>query len=111
MKKASSGRYPQVWLLLVAGFAATFPLYSPSFGQEGAGQQSAGRTRQLLDNDWRFTKGDPDKAADMLLYDVRPAPTGRGAPPPPAVPTPPPISIAKPWILPAANDFIKDAAR
>ncbi len=59
------------------------------------------RTRVSINSDWRFTKGDPPgNEATNLVYDVRPA--GRGAAP--ATNSGP---VAKPWILPTANAFLK----
>jgi beta-galactosidase len=76
------------------------------------------RERVSLNDNWRFTKGDPHGDSTGLIYDVRPdvkdrrddkaadsepteaeriAATNRG--------------VLKPWMLPTANDFIKDPAQ
>ena len=72
------------------------------------------RERILIDDDWRFQKGDP-AGATGLLYDVRPPLKGEvkdKAPDAAAVEAekagPAVQSILKPWILPAGNRFIKD---
>src|SRR5215831_6572971 len=46
------------------------------------------RKRTLLDQDWRFTKGDPPGGSSALEYDV-----------------------IKPWLLPTGNNLIKDAGK
>jgi len=80
--------------------------------------QRAPRDHVLLDTDWRFTKGDPAGAPDILLYDVRPvlkpSEDGKAADARPEeaenagkVARP----VLKPWILPTGNAFIRDPAR
>lgn len=73
------------------------------------------RERILINDDWRFIKGDPPGGTASLLYDVRPQrprPSGAAAQadtnvaPATASPT-----VLKPWILPTGNDFIADPAR
>jgi len=82
------------------------------------------RERISIDDDWRFTKGDPTNSESFrgLLYDVRPGQTLRrftaeadgnatmnesdGA----NESTNPP-AVIKQWILPTGNEFIKDPAR
>jgi hypothetical protein len=39
------------------------------------------RSRTLIDDDWRFTKGDPPDNSVSLLYDVRPPAGARGETP------------------------------
>jgi beta-galactosidase len=69
----------------------------------------SGRERLLIDNDWRFTKGDPPGATTSLLYDVRAASGRRGnAETAPAVGG---SAIVKPWVLPTGNDFLNDVGR
>ena len=85
----------------------------------GAGQPAhAPRQRLLLDDGWRFHRGDPDGNSGPYLYDVRPEVTvsadGKVAD---AMPeeaarvaragTP----VLKAWILPSGNAFIRDPAR
>ncbi len=64
------------WLLFI--LALTFTGHS-------GGSATAPRTRLLINNDWRFTKGDPPGADTSLQYNA-----------------------VKAWILPAGNDFLKD---
>src|SRR5262245_27901437 len=65
------------------------------------------RVRRLLDQGWRFTKGDPSGSAS-LLYDVRPQPAARGAEPPPPQPS---VPVVKSWILPSGNQFVNNPAK
>src|SRR5690349_20497702 len=87
------------------------------------GAQTAPRERISINENWRFTKGDPTNGTESLLYDVRkrqpvrrlaeaesdgnsnanPAVTNEVSTPPPAV--------IKQWILPTGNDFINDPSR
>ncbi len=79
---------------------------------------AAPRERISLDEDWRFTKGDPPGMTANLLYDVRPevknADENRVAD---AQPKEAEQLVAhgqavlKPWILPTGNAFIADPAR
>jgi beta-galactosidase len=59
---------------------------SAAFG--AAAQSSSSRTRLSINNDWRFTKGDPPENKTNVSY-----------------------AAAKPWILPAGNRFLADAAK
>ena len=75
------------------------------------------RERILIDDDWRFQKGDP-AGATGLLYDVRPPLKEEGKDKAPdaaaeeAVKAGPTVQpILKPWILPTGNTFIKDPSR
>jgi beta-galactosidase len=82
------------------------------------------RERICINDNWRFTKGDPTNNTVSLLYDVwrqekvrrlaeveadgnlaanESAPANESTNPPPAV--------IKQWILPTGNDFVKDASR
>lgn len=73
------------------------------------------RERILINDDWKFMKytTEPDK----LLYDLRPAITDRNdnvvadSKPTEAVTVKAASNVLKSWILPAANDFIKDPAK
>src|SRR5262245_62162333 len=87
------------------------------------GAQTPTRERISLNENWRFTKGDPTNSTESLLYDVRKrqsvrrlaeaesdgntsanqAVTNEVSNPPPAV--------IKQWILPTGNEFIKDPSR
>ncbi len=86
--------------------------------------QVAPRERISINDNWRFTKGDPVDSPVSLLYDARgQAPVRRlsGAqananssgnePVQPNGSNAPPAEVLKPWILPTGNDFIKDPAR
>jgi beta-galactosidase len=72
-----------------------------------AGQVKSMRTRLLINDDWRFIKGDPPNSTTSLLYDVRPKPTGRGGAPAAATPAAS-AHVVKSWILPTGNSFVKD---
>lgn len=92
-------------------------------GPGSAVQASSVRERICIDNNWRFTKGDPTNCPVSLLYDVREqkqvhrfaeaesdgnasigsmtnsAGVSNGLP------------VIKEWVLPSGNRFIKDPAR
>lgn len=75
-----------------------------------------GRQKISINENWRFTKGDPS-GADKLIYDVRPEVTDRNdnvvadTKPTEAVAVTSSNNVLKNWILPTANDFIKDPAK
>ena len=79
----------------------------------------AQRTRTLLDDGWRFIKGDaPNVDTSNLLYDVRPLARGedRRAREAEATTEAAKVDTAahpvlKPWILPTGNRFIKDPSK
>src|SRR4051812_13981173 len=74
-------------------------------------QSDSPRQRSSINEDWRFTRDDPQGSTVSLLYDVRPEGRGgrRGAPPTePQAPTTPPSSVVKAWVLPSGNSFLKD---
>src|ERR1017187_3662581 len=85
--------------------------------------QAAPRERILINDNWRFTKGDPTNNTVSLLYDVREQKTvrrlaeaeadGNSSSNEPAASdsTNFPQPVIKQWILPTGNDFIKDASR
>ena len=85
--------------------------------------QAAPRESILLDDGWRFIKGDPTNCPVSLLYDMRDqkrvrlladaeadgnslamAPTANKL-------TNSPTGVIKQWILPSGNDFINDPSR
>jgi beta-galactosidase len=78
----------------------------------------ATRERISINDGWRFIKDDPADLPHPLMYDVRPEVTydmdGRPAD---AEPRPPEViaklaeNVAKPWILPTGNRFLKDVAK
>jgi beta-galactosidase len=75
------------------------------------------RERISINDNWRFTRGDPNGDASGLLYDVRPEVKGqkddKAADAEPTVAETIAATnraVLKPWILPAANAFIKDPA-
>src|ERR1017187_504821 len=96
--------------------AAAFVVASVCYSASG---QQVQRRRQLLDQDWRFTKGDPagiDPTA--LLYDARPVARGEDQLVRAAESTEEAAKlqatthpVLKPWILPTGNSFIKDPAK
>jgi len=75
------------------------------------------REQILLDTGWRFFKYESTEQADKLIYDVRPTVTdkddGKDADtmPTSAVQLAEAKAALKPWILPTANEFIKDPAK
>lgn len=75
-----------------------------------------GRQKISINDNWRFTKGDPADA-NGLLYDVRPGVTDRNdnivadTKPTESIAVASSDKVLKRWILPSANDFINDAAK
>jgi beta-galactosidase len=78
-----------------------------------------GRERVLFNEGWRFTNGDPTSVnSKELLYDVRPAAKGDDRKERLAEATADAEKLVaatnrvlKPWVLPAANLFVKDPAK
>ncbi len=90
----------------------------------GAVAADVARERISINDNWRFTKGDPTSNAVSLLYDVRQPETvrrlaaaeadGNAAMNETATSnesTNPPPAVIKPWVLPTGNEFIKDASK
>jgi len=87
------------------------------------GAQTAPRERISINENWRFTKGDPTNSTESLLYDVRKrqpvrrlaeAESDGNSNANPAVTnevSTPPATVIKQWILPTGNYFIKDPSR
>jgi beta-galactosidase len=82
------------------------------------------RERISIDDDWRFTKGDPTNCPVSLLYDKREQQQIRrfaaaendgnaslSSMTNAAGPTNPTVSVVKQWILPSGNHFIKDPSK
>ena len=78
------------------------------------------RERILIDNNWRFTKGDPTNCTVSLLYDVRRGQNvrrfsaeadGNSAINQAADESSNEVPVIRAWILPTGNEFIKDPAR
>src|SRR5688500_3090149 len=80
------------------------------------GISQTSRERISINDDWRFIKGDPVDVKG-LIYDVRPEVTDRNdnvvadTKPTEAITTAASENVLKKWILPTANDFIKDPAK
>lgn len=55
-----------------------------------------GRERLNINENWKFHR--TEKNLDNLVYDIRPD-------------TPQDAKVLKPWVLPSANDFIKDPTK
>lgn len=96
------------WLLLCAILALAVPAHA----------QQTPRTRESINQGWRFTFGDPAGESAELRYDVRPvyddAGDGKDAdarPEEAAKVRRGGSGVLKPWILPTANPFIKDPAK
>src|ERR1035437_5548509 len=85
--------------------------------------QAAPRERISINDNWRFTKGDPTNSTVSLLYDVREQKTVRRLAEAEAdgnsssnasaasEMTNSPQAVIKQWLLPTGNNFIKDASR
>jgi beta-galactosidase len=90
-----------------------------TFLLNAAPAQTSLRERILIDDNWRFTKGDPTNVnSNDLLYDIRPASRGGGQVERLAEATSDAAKleasthpVLKPWILPSGNPFIKDPAK
>ena len=97
--KAATVEIPSSPLLLTRLFlaAAAFSVcvFSPATGL-AAGPATGQRSVTLIDNDWRFTKGDPQGSTVSLLYDTKPGRAGNNV---------------KSNLLFTANPFIKDPAK
>ena len=97
------------FLISLVGFLAV----TTSFAQSG----KSGRERISINEDWSFFKYESAAKADKLIYDVRPEITDltenkvADAKPTEAVEVAAKQEVLKPWILPSANDFIKDSAK
>ncbi len=84
---------------------------------EAALAADSARERISINENWRFTQGDPSDNKVSLLYDLRPRSAIRGgdgakvdanlATNEPANPP----AVIKRWILPTGNELIKDASR
>ena len=107
----------------VLSAAVIFLVAGTSLWGAGPAQTSA-REKLLIDDDWRFTEGDPAGNTVSLLYDVRRAQTlhrfaaeadGNAAINQTnhiaASNETNQIAVIKQWILPTGNPFIKDASR
>ena len=76
--------------------------------------QAPTRQKISINKEWRFTKGN---SSDGLSYDVRPEVTDRNdnkvadSKPTEAVAVKDTIAVLKKWILPTANNFIKDPSK
>ena len=84
--------------------------------------QAAPQERISINDDWRFTKGDPTNCTVSLLYDVREQKTVRrlaeaeadgnsSANTTASDSTNSPQAVIKQWILPTGNNFIKDPSQ
>ncbi|HYL99616.1 MAG TPA: hypothetical protein VEZ90_11735 [Blastocatellia bacterium] len=74
-------------------------------------QERSPRSRVLIDDNWRFIKGDPPNCMTSLLYDVRPKGSDGSASTlgtQTAVPKP---ATVKSWILPTGGAFLEDASK
>jgi len=96
---------PCLWVSLLAG---------------GSGMAAADppRERIFLNDNWRFTQGDPDGNSTGLIYDVRPEvkdkkddKTADAEPTAAEKMAATNRAVLKPWILPSGNAFIKDPAK
>ena len=92
----------------------------PLFAQQQPGKTEQGsilRQRISINENWSFFKYDSISNADNLIYDVRPEVTDNkdnkvaDSKPTEAIKVETNQEVLKAWILPSANDFIKDAAK
>ncbi|MBD0295529.1 MAG: DUF4982 domain-containing protein [Flavisolibacter sp.] len=103
-KRIADGLFLGLIITVVVNFLPTFAM----------AQQ--GRQKILINDNWRFIKGDPADAHD-LSYDVRPRVTNRNddvvadTRATESVTVTSSDKVLKKWILPSANDFIKDPAK
>lgn len=103
------------WLVLLVAFTLA------ACGWVGQGKPASPaaevRERLLLTSGWRFFKYENSAQADKLIYDIRPVITDKNdAKDADTMPTEAdhlttPDGVLKPWILPTANEFIKDPAK
>ncbi len=92
-------------------FTSLLVIIAANLSSATAPAQLSPRQRISINNEWRFTKGDPADARD-LSYDIRPAVRQRGNTDPDQVPDPPQTkNVIKAWILPSGNDFTTDATK
>jgi len=92
-------------------FTSLLVIIAANLSSATAPAQLSPRQRISINNEWRFTKGDPADARD-LSYDIRPAVRQRGNTDPDKVPDPPQTkNVIKAWILPSGNDFTTDATK
>ncbi|HCY40130.1 MAG TPA: beta-galactosidase [Prolixibacteraceae bacterium] len=98
-------------LILISCLCLT--MATTSFAQSA----KSGRERISINEGWSFFKYESEAKADQLIYDVRPEITDNtenkvaDAKPTEAVEVEAKQEVLKPWILPSANDFIKDPAK
>ncbi len=86
----------------------------------GAEPVSSPRERISINDNWRFTKGDPSNCTVSLLYDVRRSQSvrrfnaeadGNSAINQSASSDSNQVAVIKQWILPTGNEFIKDPSK
>lgn len=107
-----------ILILAIAAFVST------GTSLQGAEPTHASPWERIsIDDNWRFTKGDPTNCAVSLLYDVREQKpihrlaeaeadgnsTANASPAGESINSP--QAVIKQWILPTGNNFIKDAPR
>lgn len=106
------------WLSNKLGLAMAILICTGTYllGNEPTGP--AARERISINDNWRFTQGDPNGNSAGLIYDVRPEVKDRkddkaaDAEPTEAEKIAATNKfVLKPWILPTGNPFIKDPAR
>lgn len=105
-----------VFILVLIGNLLLLPALAPG---QSLQVQDLQRWQVSIDDDWRFTKGDPTNCPVSLLYDVRrqqairrfaaaEADGNSTVNEPNSESTNGPVSVIKQWILPSGNDFIAD---
>jgi len=94
-------------------------LFAGTFLTGAAPSPASPRERCSINDNWRFTQGDPTNANPQnLLYDARPVAREEGQKERLAEATEDAAKLSaatnpvlKPWILPTGNPFIKDPAK
>jgi hypothetical protein len=117
MKKAHSGNHNRAMLSFAAFLAALAFTGFPGNSADRAArlkttlrrevQPASPRIRLLIDDDWRFIRGDPPNSTATLNCDVRPQLTGRGGAPAVSA-SAGSAAVVKWWVLPTENKFLKD---
>ncbi|HYG22562.1 MAG TPA: beta-galactosidase GalB [Verrucomicrobiae bacterium] len=100
------------------GFILAVCLFAEEIAESAPGQVAAPHQRISINEDWRFTMGDPDGDSTGLIYDVRPEVADRQDDK--AADSQPTEAeriaatnkvVLKPWILPTGNAFLKDQSK
>jgi beta-galactosidase len=97
------------WFITLKALAAASLISALVMHSGSLEAQTAVRERISINDDWRFTKGDPTNSTSSVVYDLNQRETNQTATSNETT-KPPPVAL-KQWILPTGNEFIKDASR